>query len=305
MAQINIRGIKEINDFEVLNELKNEINEAIDNRIDTVNVALAANDLSNKPFGYLKECFEFMAPSLYEYKDGKKLIKKYIKTIKENNNLKELHSIYENIRMADKNSDLNFFVENFVSYRWNINKKTLNEDVKKLGDVVAEAFLYENFNNNEISFPEENVNLNYAVEYICENKMNSSNIANYSAAIKIIKEEVEKHDCTSSFLKKNIKKEANSVIENFNRKYDDLNESEKQIVNEIFNSKNSEELFNNYKEKCKKTIEEKRKTFVDEKDNASVKRIDNIIEQIDNKKYSKESLAEDISNIIDITNIFM
>lgn len=303
MAKINIEGIDKITDFKTLDELKNEINETIDNRIEKMNLASKANDLSNKPFGYLKECFEYMAPSLYEYKEGKKILKSYINTIRENKNLKELHKIYENIRKASKDGDLDFFIENFVGYNWNIDKKTLKEDVKKLGDIVAEAFLYESFNNNELSLPEEKVNVNYAIDYVCENKLNGSNITNYSAAIKIIKEEIEKHD-SSNIFNKTTKKDNNTVVKEFNEKYNDLDEAEKKVVSEIVNNANPETVFESYKNKCKEKIEEKKEEFVKQNDTNSVSRLESILEQINKKKYSEESLVEDITNIIDITNIF-
>ena len=76
MKKINIEGIEQINDSSVLNQLRQDINEAIDKRIEKVKIAEFANNLSNKPFGYLKECFETLAPSLYEYSDGKKILAK-------------------------------------------------------------------------------------------------------------------------------------------------------------------------------------------------------------------------------------
>ena len=249
-----------------------------------MNLASKANDLSNKPFGYLKECFEYMAPSLYEYKEGKKILKSYINTIRENKNLKELHKIYENIRKASKDGDLDFFIENFVGYN-------------------SEAFLYESFNNNELSLPEEKVNVNYAIDYVCENKLNGSNITNYSAAIKIIKEEIEKHD-SSNIFNKTAKKDNNTVVKEFNEKYNNLDEAEKKVVSEIVNNANPEAIFESYKNKCKEKIEEKKEEFVKQNDTNSVSRLESILEQINKKKYSEESLVEDITNIIDITNIF-
>lgn len=305
MKKINIEGIEQINDSNVLNQLRQDINEAIDKRIEKVKIAEFAKDLSEKPFGYLKECFEAMAPSLYSYSDGKKVLSKYAKVIKENKNLKQLHTIYENVRSVDKNSDLTYFFEHFAGHDWKLDSKKLKEDVKKLGDVIAEAYLFETFMGNEINLPAEDAGFNYAVEYIVENKMNGSNLSKYSSALKIIKEHVERNENTSfDFSKIGKEQSIDNMIKEFNDKYSDLNEEEAKIVNEIISSKNPEDVFNSYKEKCKSKIEEKKQSFEKENDVDSVKRINTIIEQISKKAYSEETLADDINNMIEISNIF-
>ena len=304
MEKINIEGIELINDSNTLNQLRKTINEAIDKRIETINLASFANDLSNKSFGYLKECFESMAPSLYSYTDGKKLLSKYTNIMKENKNLKQLHSIYENLRKVGKGCDLQYFFDNFTNYDWNIDKKTLKEDTKTLGDIVAEAYLYETYMGNDISLPIEKENLDYAIEYVVENKMTSTNLSKYTSALQFIKENVEKNENVFKFVKPGLNSKIDNMVNEFNEKYNDLSEDEIHIVNEITNSSNPEEVFNKYKENCKSKIEEKREVFKNDNDVNSLKRIDALVEQISKKDYSQETLVDDINNLIEISNIF-
>jgi len=303
MKKINIEGIEKIMDTSSLYQLKEDINKSIDERIERVKLLETANKLSEKPFGYLKECFEAMAPALFNTKDGKKLLNKYTNTIKENKNLKQLHTIYENVRSISKDADLDFFFDKFVSQNWNIDNKTLKEDVKKLGNIVAEGFL----SMNNFEFPEENASFDYAIEYIVENKMTGKNLSKYSSAIKIIKENVEKNEISlkESFnYNENLNNRIDNMVNEFNEKYSDLNDEERNIVNEITNSSNPENVFNSYKDKCKQKITEKREQFEKDNDLNSVKRIDTIIEQISKKVYSENTLIDDISNMIEISNIF-
>ena len=302
MEKINIKGIEKINDTVTLIQLKEDINKAIDKRMEQVRLAEFANKLSQKSFGYLKECFESMSPNLFNSKDGKKILSKYSTLIKENKNLKSLHSIYENIRKTNKNSDLNYFFEHFTSQNWGLNNKTLNEDVKKLGNIVAEGYLYETYLGNEVELPQEDAIFNHAVEYIVENKMTGNNLSKFSSAIKILKEHVEKNEEISHFSNDSLNGKIDNMVKEFNEKYSDLDESEREIVNEITKSESPEKVFEIYKEKCKSKIEEKKENF--KNDENSLKRIDTIIEQISKKVYSQETLVEDINNMIEISNIF-
>jgi len=303
MEKINIEPIKNMSDIDSLIQLKEDINSSIDKRIEELNLLNEANKLSEKPFGYLKECFETMAPDLFKFNDGKKIINKYSKTIKENKNLKQLHTVYESVRNISKDSDLNFFFDKFTSQDWNIANTTLKEDVKKLGMIVAEAFL----TLNKPVLPEENPSLDYAIEYVIENKVSGKNLPKYSAALKIVKEHVNKNEISlkeSLGKKENIDDKIINMVNEFNEKFNDLEDDEKAIINEIVNSSTPENVFQQYKDNCKAKISEKRNYFEKENDTDSVKRIDTIIEQISKKEYSKDTLIEDICNMIEISNIF-
>ena len=106
-------AIDKINSFKTIEEVENyraEINESCDKRAEFIELCSKANELSEKPFGYIKESFESLSPELFKSSVGKSILNRYSKMIRENKNLHALHTIYENIRKANKESDIDFFV---------------------------------------------------------------------------------------------------------------------------------------------------------------------------------------------------
>ena len=163
---IDINKIKTIAELE---EFRNRINEECNVRKQVLTVVDKAMDISKQDFGYLKETFENIAPSLWMSSNGKETIKKYKNTIKENKELLKLHNLYENIRKANKNSDIDFFVNSVVSKDWDINISKLDEGLKKLGAVVAEGYT-KVFDKADALLPKKDGKLYSAVKYITENK---------------------------------------------------------------------------------------------------------------------------------------
>ena len=172
-----------------LEEFRKEINEACDRRAEYIKLCESAFNLTEKNFGYIKESFENLASELFKTTTGKKLINKYKNTIKENKNLSSLHSIYENVRKANVDTDINFFADTLSNTDWNIDRKTIKEDVKSLGMVLAEAYLYLG-DNADLKSVCENKKLYEAIEFVAANKKSAKNITEYSNAIKLIKEDV-------------------------------------------------------------------------------------------------------------------
>lgn len=295
-----------INSFKTLNEVeayRKKINEACDKRAKYITRVLEADELRKKSFSYLKEAFEAISPKLFQTSKGKKIMNQYTKTIRESKNLSAYHSLCENIRKANKNSDLDFFVNTIANENWNINKKQLAEDVAKLADIVAVGYILE---GSKEELPKENPELISAINYIAENKKTAKNIAEYSDAVKVIRENVEKNEeRTNVFENVNIDNLAQSLLEEFNKKYsENLNEEETKALKEICCSENREETFNKYKESCISKISEVKAKCDLKGDIASSQRLSTVMEQVSNKSYSLDTIGSDICNLIEISSIF-
>jgi hypothetical protein len=297
--------IKSFNTVKEVEDYRAKINEECDSRINFINISQKADNLSNKSFGYLKECFEAFSPKLFETKEGKLLINKYLDYIHKNNNLRSLHVIHENVRKANKSTDVDFLIEQISRINWKINNNTVNDDVKKLGKVIAESFLYLGKSAEDL-LPKENRSLSSAIDYIAENKLSQRNLTDYSVAVKIIKEDISKRETTDNiFESKNLDELANELLHEFNKKYSDtLNEEEAKVLKEIASSENREEIFNKYKSMCTESISKARETFEKNGDANSMKRLTSVIEQVNNKKFSLDTVGEDICNLIELSNIF-
>lgn len=297
--------IKSFNTIKEVEDYRAQVNEECDARINFINIAQKADTLSNKSFGYLKECFEAFSPKLFETKEGKTLINKYLDYIHKNDNLHSLHIIHENIRKANKSTDVDFLIEQIAKINWKINKDTVDNDVKNLGKVLAESVLYLG-KEAENLIPKENKSLSAAIDYIAENKLSQRNLSDYSSAVKIIKEDISKREGTDNiFESKNLDELAEELLHEFNKKYSDtLNEEEAKVLKEIASSENREEIFNKYKSICTESISKARETFEKNGDANSMKRLTSVLEQVNNKKFSLDTVGEDICNLIELSNIF-
>ena len=300
--------VNEINKIKTINgveELRKKVNEACDERVKFINNCSKADELSKKSFGYLKETFETLSPVLFESNEGKRIINKYTKTIRGSKNLSSLHSLYESIRKAGKDTDADFFVNSITESFLCLDKKSLNEDKKKLGRVIAEAYLYAS-KNEDVTLPAEKEELNNAVKFISENKKTAKNLAEYSDAVKVIKETILKNDVKrTTASSKNLDEIAESLIKEFNEKYSGkLTPEEINLIREVSKSSDKEELFNQYKESCQAKISEAKENFVKNGDNESAKRLSVVLEQISGKAFSTETINEDILALVNLSKIF-
>lgn len=300
--------MKDIKKIYSLTELENErrvINEMFDGRKNELEILEEAVKLSKMPFPYLKETAENFSQILFESSEGKKMIQKYIKTVKNNKNLTKLHQLCESIRKTNANSDIDFFMNSISVMDFNINKKGLNEGMEELGKVLAESYILLGEKANDL-LPENNNSLNKAIEYIAENKKSERNISEYSSAVKIIKEHVSKNKPTYSiFESANLDDITEKLVNDYNDKYaSTLSESERKIVKDIAESSNHEELFEKYKNECMNKVELAKIQYEKEGDSESVMKLKSIHEQVSNKKYSENTLNTDINNLIEISNLF-
>lgn len=300
--------ISEIKNMKTISEVENyrkSVNEACDKRAEFISTCIRANDIANKPFGYIKEAFESISPELFKLSEGKKIMKKYTATIKGDKNLSALHSLCENIRKAGVESDINFFVNSIASEPWGVDKKTVDESCRKLGRVLAEGYILV-ASNGAVVLPEENTKLSDAIYYIAENKKSSKNIANYSNALKVIRESVEKNESSATITEsRSIDDIANTMIEEFNKKYSSqLTKGEIDALKELSEGEDREKTFEKYKEACSTKLSEAKKKFDAEGNEAASEKITAIMEQISSKSYSLETVGNDVCGMIKLSNIF-
>jgi len=302
MSENKINTLLTINDVE---QYRAAVNEMCDRRKEFISACVKADDMANKSFGFIKESFEAISPELFKTSYGKGIMNRYASTIKEDKNLASLHSLYENIRKAGSESDVNFFINSIASENWGVDKKTVAESCKKLGRILAEGYLSIE-DKTSVVIPEENVDLSNAVYFIAENKKTAKNIADYSNAVSIIREFVEKSDAPNTIKEsKDIDKMATSLLEEFNKKYStELTASEISALKELAESNDRSSVFEKYKSSCEEKLSEAKKRFEQEKNDAAIDRINSIMEQVSNKEFVLESVGNDICGMIKLSTIF-
>lgn len=301
---MSINEIKNLKTIKEVDEYRKKMNEVCDKRAALISTYHQANTLSEKDFGTIKESFEAISPALFKTEGGKKIIQKYTKTIKESKNLSSLHTLYENIRRANKDSDVDFFISSIAEENWNVNPKTLAEDCKRLGRVLAEGYIL--VADKCVDLPKENAKLSNAVTFIAENKKSTKNIADYSNAMKIIRETIENNDVkANTFETVDLDTMVKEAVESFNKKYSSqLNEGEVDALKEICVSENKEDVFNRYKDTCIKKLSEAKEKYVSDGNDAASEKIQTIMEQISEKSFSVETVGNDVCSLIELTNIF-
>ena len=297
--------VNTLNTIQEVESYRNMINEMCNNRHKFIVLCEEAKELSTKSFGFIKESFEALSPILFKSSEGKKLMNKYTKMIKENKNLSSLHTINENIRKAGSETDIDFFVNSLMVVEWGVNPSTLKEDTKKLGRVLSEAYLLVGEEAKSL-IPNENVSLSNAVNFIAESKKGTKNISEYSDAARIIKEHIKSKDAKKNvFESVDLDTLAKKLVEDFNVKYGDkLTIEEANALREISSSEDRESVFNKYKEVCKSKITEAKKNFESKGDKASSDRLGVVLEQIASKSYVLDTVGADICSLIELSNIF-
>ena len=83
-----------------------------------------------------------------------------------------------------------------------------------------------------------------------------------------------------------------------------MNEEEAKVLKEIASSENREEVFNRYKALCVENISNAKNGFDEKGDTNSSKRLSSVLEQVNGKKFSLDTVGEDICNLMELSNIF-
>lgn len=302
MTYKNIQDIKTLNELETY---RTELNKALNKRAERISLCNEAAELAEKPFGYIKEAFEAISPILFSSKEGKNTINKYTKAIRENKSLSSMHTLCENIRKAGKNTDSSFFFNAISNSNWDVKKGELDEATRQLGRILAEGYIIAGQEAKNV-LPKENIKLNAAISYIAENKLGKNNIADFADAFNIIKEEALSKESPSNISEStDLDKLAKSLISEFNAKYSSsLTQEEMTALKEISSSQNREEIFNKYKQACADKISEAKANFIQKGDKESSERLMTVIEQVEKKAYSVDTLGKDICSLIELSNIF-
>ena len=295
--------IQSFNTIDEVEQYRKEVNEACDRRAEFISLCKVADGLSNKPFGYIKECFEAISPELYSSKEGRGIMAKYANTVRKSKNLKTMQSLYESIRKANSSMDADFFATEMVSTPWNVNKKSLAEDAHKLGRVLAEGILFVG-KKSEAMLPEENTKLSDAVEFIAEGNKSMDNIVEYSQAVKVIKENALKNT-TPVEMSKPKEVSLDELLKKFKDNYsEELSEEEAKAIAKIGAAEDKESVFEEFKEDCRESLSNAKAQFKKDGDEASAERIDGIMEQVNGKKFSKDTVGPDICSLLELSQIF-
>jgi len=247
-------------------------------------------------FGNIKDTFKnLVIESVIKKNDkGKKLFSKFLKTIKENETLKNQYLIYSNLQNTkfDDSVEAREFVKENISLLKKLNK----EHITKGND-----FFLKLLKGNEII--KENDSFYKDILFLVESEITPFNVkkvnesTNNIVRLMLEKEEVEEVVTESIDLPPSVLTKL--AVNKFNSKYSDITESEKEIIKTVLNgsNENKEETFNKLKRECIDTIDNK----LNESSDLDLKdKLLKVKDKLLNTNFSLDNFNTDISKIYDL-----
>lgn len=247
-------------------------------------------------FGNIKDTFKNLVIESTIKKDdkGKKLFSKFLKTIKENETLKNQYLIYSNLQNSkfDDGVEAREFVKENISLLKGLNKEHINK---------GNEFFLKVLKGNEIV--KENQEFYNKVTYLVNTKKTPSNLKkvnesiNHIVSVMLEKEDVEEVVTESLDLPPSVLTKL--AVNKFNSRYSNISESEKEIIKTVLNGSNEdkEEIFNKLKRECIDTINNK----LNESSDLDLKdKLLKVKDKLLNTDFSLDNFKTDLGKIYDL-----
>ena len=247
-------------------------------------------------FGNIKDTFKNLVIESTIKKDnkGKKLFSKFLKTIKENETLKNQYLIYSNLQNSkfDDGVEAREFVKENISLLGGLDKEHINK---------GNEFFLKVLKGNKIV--KENQEFYNKVTYLVNTKKTPSNLKkvnesiNHIVRVMLEKEDVEEVVTESIDLPPSVLTKL--AVNKFNSRYSNISESEKEIIKTVLNGSNEdkEEIFNKLKRECIDTINNK----LNESSDLDLKdKLLKVKDKLLNTDFSLDNFKTDIGKIYDL-----
>ena len=291
----------DINKHSDLQKLRDTLNTILEERMRKAGLKEILESLSDQPFGAIKNVFEGISDKLYESPEGKTIIGKYVKAIREGKNSSDAYSVYEFVYHSPVVENPERFLNEAVSLMTeDFDRKAFANDKKRIANVVAEAVSLvgedADFVRNEIN---RNLDINEAIDYIITNKKSFGNLAEYVNKVSI----VEKHlaENMQEMPNEYSSKTGKELMSDLNEALEGLSDWEKDAIKEVTLAKlsksNLSELFEAKKNECLEKIDE---AIENENSIETKAHLENMRKQLSEKKYNEESIVEDIVTLAEL-----
>lgn len=293
---------KTIGDFQ---RLKESLNDVIDKRITKMKLEECINSFDALSFSCLNEIFKNTVDKLYETKEGKRLIKKYVKTIKESNDLKKVYSIYNIVNSLNKIDDGTLFIKESMSLIKEIDKKNYSDSLSSISDIVKECVVSANLDIETIEKLKSKYygSINESLDYVLFNKMGINNVVEYTNDLSRI----------TNFINENKKHENDLMVEgksiceligDFDKLFtNDIEIWESTAIKDIslaeLSGKDKKDIFEEYKSECLSIIEEN----LNEKDAENSSRFQGMKEKLMKKEFNSDTIVEDILMLSELKHV--
>lgn len=250
-----------------------------------------------KNFGKLKESFNnILAESIVKKKDeGKKVFQKYMKMLKENEILKSQYIIYDNLEnsnFTDSSEALEYVKESI-----DVLRSYGKEDILKANKELSKLIVKESSFGGDYTNEELHNNISFLV--FTDKKATNINKVNESRSyIKnhLLTDKSEESISESVSLPPSVLTKLS--LEKFNRKYENISESEKKIIKSLINGdeSNRETVFNDLVRECIDIIDNK----LTGSDIELKEKLLNAKDKLLRMEFSSDNYREDINKVYNL-----
>lgn len=294
--------LKDINDFQ---RLKESLDDIINKKISKMKLDECTESFDTLSFACLNGIFKDSVDKLYETKEGKKLIKKYVNTIKESNDLKQVYTIYDIINTPNDINDGSLFLKEAITIVNNIDQEKYKNSLSGISNILKECVKLLKLDTKDIESMKDKYNnsVNESLDRVLFEKMNTKNIVEHvndlSKVTKFIDENKKSND--------NIVTESKSIgdlINEFNNLFtNDIEIWESTAIKDIslaeLSGKDKKDIFEEYKSECLSIIEEN----LNEKDIENSSRFQGMKEKLMKKEFNSDTIAEDILMLSELKHV--
>ena len=277
-TQDYMQNIKNVNTIQELEILKENFLSECEKRRKKIMVSKILESVKN--FGDIKDLFESIAPSLLSKKEGKELINRYTKIIKENNSLKTIYAFHEGLK-ENKNSDAKkTYIVEALSISEPINTKEYQKGMVATFNVLCESFKL--LDTDLLLEKTKSVinNINESILYLSTTKKDLKNLNEYIYHINNVCE--------------NITESKNDIIDT-NLTLEEVVSKVKNVKDEnlenIFNSNDKEKTFNESKQNCLEMISKQKKLV---NDNEVFSKLNEMEEKLSKKEFTFDTFTKDM-----------
>lgn len=274
-------------------QMANEMYDKAENQVDAT--AMLYGESRN--FGTIYKVFESNTSKLFTDKKGNDKLKKILKFIKENKTLKSEFDAYNALIYPESVTNAEEYVNEAISLIPNLDKKTVVESNQKFIDLIHELKL-----NEMVEITDDDLKLYEAVEYIVLNPKTLNNVNEFINAKKCITEHIEKNcnysNVTNETVDSVYDKGVKEVDENYQK---NLNEDEKMLVEKLASINTKEAYFDAAKLDTLKMLDAQ----LNECNEENREGLQQIIENINKKKYDTDNFISDAAEFREIKNMLV
>ena len=287
----------------LLLKLRDALNEQIDNQIESEDKKAVLESVGTMPITMAIDSFREMLPYIFENAKYTKILKKYVKTIKENKDLTRAYNVANALRTPIGVTDAQMYVNEAASILEKCDKKSLKEGLDELTDILTYGLSQTGMPSEKIRQlleSSKNDGFNTMFNYLLENTCRSNNLREWSDNKSRLCEYVKAQNETVG------EKASINVSEGLTQLKNIVKESEEPweaaLYNDIINIEmggSKEALFESYKTTCISKIDES----IEASDVATKAKLNEMKDKLSIKAFNETTFYDDIIKMAELRSM--